>query len=154
MQILRVRNWAKFQHYRDRNPPWIKLHLEILSSRDWVMLNNDGRLLAITCMLIASRDEGYIPYDPDYISRVSYMKNVDLKPLIDCGFLEVASNRKQMLADARPEKEAEKEAEKEKEHKKQFLKNGKANGHGREKPTSGSEAIERIIGKWDMESGG
>ena len=26
----RVKNWSKFQHYKNRNPPWIRLHVEIL----------------------------------------------------------------------------------------------------------------------------
>jgi len=28
--MLRVKNWGKFQHYKDRNPPWIKLHRGLL----------------------------------------------------------------------------------------------------------------------------
>ena len=37
MEYFTVRNWRKFQHYTDRNPPWIKLHFEMLSSADWVV---------------------------------------------------------------------------------------------------------------------
>jgi len=55
-----VRNWRKYQHYTDRNPPWIKLHFEILSSEDWVMLADDSRVLLIACMLIASRNQGKV----------------------------------------------------------------------------------------------
>jgi hypothetical protein len=110
--ILRVKNWRKFQHYSDRNPPWIKLHFEILSSRDWVTLDDASRVLAIACMLIASRNEGVVPADPDYVQRVAYLKKPpNFKPLIACGFLEVASDCKQMLAPARPETETETETE-------------------------------------------
>jgi hypothetical protein len=107
MEYMTVRNWAKFQHYKDRNPPWIKLHFELLSSRDWVMLDDAGKLLAVACMLIASRNEGKVPCDPDYISRVAYIKRVNFKPLIECGFLDVDSSCKQVLADACPETETE-----------------------------------------------
>ena len=57
----RIRNWDKYQHYKDRNPPWIKLHVDILTSQDWVMLDNDARVLMIACMMIASRNAGCVP---------------------------------------------------------------------------------------------
>lgn len=111
MTEIRIRNWDKFQHYKDRNPPWIKLHYDILSSRDWVMLDDCNKLLAIVCMLIASRNDGFVPNDPDFIQRVAYLKKkVDLAPLIECGFLEAdASTRKQMLADDTTEERREEE---------------------------------------------
>src|SRR3990167_5571394 len=109
---MRVKNWRTFQHYKDRNPPWIKLHFSMLSSKDWVTLDDASRVLAIACMLIASRNDGVIPSDPDYIKRVAYLKRVNFKPLIDCGFLEPASDCKQTIADARPETETETETEK------------------------------------------
>ena len=103
----KVKNWTMFQHYRDRNPPWIKLHFSLLSSHDWVMLDDASRVLAISIMLIASRNGGEIDGSDaglDYLQRVAYLKRKpSLKPLIDCGFLECASKEEQMLADARPE---------------------------------------------------
>jgi len=111
----RVKQWRLFQHYRDRNPPWIKLHFSLLSSMDWVTLDDASRVLAIACMLIASRNDGVVPGDPAYIKRVAYLNKLpNFKPLIDCGFLEPASDCKQMLADARPETETETETETEK----------------------------------------
>jgi hypothetical protein len=111
----RVRNWDRFQHYKSRNPPWIKLHFEILSSADWVMLDDNSKLLAIACMLIASRNEGCVPNNPEYVKRVAYLnKTPKFKPLIDCGFLEIlqadASIRVPLQAGARPEEETEAEA--------------------------------------------
>jgi hypothetical protein len=93
----RVKNWTKYQHYKKRCPPWIKLHYETLTSSDWVMLDDSSRVLAIACMLVASRHDGEIPSDPDYLKRVAYLnQEPDFKPLISCGFLEPC---KQMLAD-------------------------------------------------------
>jgi len=110
--VFRVKNWTKFQHYRDRNPPWIKLHFEMLSSQDWVELDDASRVLAIACMLIASRNGGEVPANPGYLKRVAYLnKAPNFKPLIECGFLESASGCKQMLATARPETETETETE-------------------------------------------
>lgn len=113
----RIKNWSKFQHYKDRNPPWIKLHVELLASEDWVTLADASKLLMVVCMVIAARENGIIPGSADYIKRVAYLdKRPDLTPLIECGFLEElladASESKQAQASARPEKEAEGETEK------------------------------------------
>jgi hypothetical protein len=112
MEYLRVKNWRQFQHYRDRNPPWIKLHFALLSSPDWVTLNDASRVLAIASMLIASRNDGLVPTDSAYLRRVAYLNSKpNFKPLIDCGFLESASNCLQLKAqaDAIPETETETE---------------------------------------------
>ena len=108
---LRVKNWRTFQHYKDRNPPWIKLHFALLSSADWVTLDDASRVLAIACMLVASKNEGEIDGSArgcEYLKRVAYLNSTpNFKPLIECGFLECASECEQMLADARPETETE-----------------------------------------------
>ena len=121
--VYKVKNWTEFQHYRDRNPPWIKLHFSLLASEDWVTLDDASRVLAVACMLIASRNNGEVPNNPDYMRRVAYLNSTpNFKPLIDCGFLECASNMladaSAMLADAsnlqanaRPETETETETE-------------------------------------------
>lgn len=100
MKFLTIKNWREFQHYKNRNPPWIKLHFEIISSRSWVMLDDQARCLMVACMLIASKDEGKVPYDADYISRVCYIKKPDFKPLIDIGFFEPLADASMLQADA------------------------------------------------------
>jgi len=115
----RVKNWMNFQHYKDRNPPWIKLHFSLLASEDWVTLDDASRVLAIACMLIASRNGGVVPSNPAYLKRVAYLnKTPNFKPLIDCGFLEddsaMLADASKALAQARPETETETETEKKK----------------------------------------
>lgn len=114
--MFRVRNWQKFQHYAKRNPPWIKLHFSILSSEDWVTLDDASRVLAVACMLIASRNGGQVPANGEYLKRVAYLnKSPNFKPLIECGFLECAStmlaDASAMLANACSETETETETE-------------------------------------------
>lgn len=93
---VRIKNWSNFQHYKDRCPPWIKLHFKILHSRDWVSASDADRVLAIACMLIASQDEandGSFDADPDYFFRVAYLSSrPDFTNLIKNGFLEPLSN--------------------------------------------------------------
>lgn len=116
MAHYRIARWADFQHYKDRNPPWIKLHRELLSSRTWVVLNDSERVLAVACMLLAAATENRIPDDPEYVQRVAYLTKLpDFAPLVKVGFLEFqqdagelvnnASKAEQALADARPETE-------------------------------------------------
>ncbi|URK87750.1 hypothetical protein LP421_07895 [Rhizobium sp. RCAM05350] len=114
---LKVKNWEQFQHYKDRNPPWIKLHFALLASEDWVTLDDASKLLAVVCMLIASRNNGMVPNNPAYLKRVAYLnKAPNLKPLIECGFLEeplavdstLQADDSALQADARPETETDK----------------------------------------------
>lgn len=59
------------------------------------MLDDASRVLAIACMLIASRNKGEIDGSEAglaYLKRVAYLnKTPNLKPLILCGFLSPAS---------------------------------------------------------------
>ena len=32
--VFRVKNFENFQHYKDRNPPWIKFYNEVLDDYD------------------------------------------------------------------------------------------------------------------------
>jgi hypothetical protein len=88
-----IRNWEQYQHYKDRNPPWIKLYREIMWSRDWVNWDDASKLLAIVCMMLASENDGLIPNDIGFIRRRAYLeKSPNLKPLITSGFLVDASD--------------------------------------------------------------
>ena len=128
MKFLRIREWQKYQHYHDRNPPWIKLHRELLHSYTWVTLDDAGRLLAIVCMILAAETGNKVPLDRDFIQRRAHLKErPDVRPLIEVGFAEViddydsvadasahlagASN---MIEVARPERETEKRERKKK----------------------------------------
>lgn len=89
-----IKNWSKYQHYGDKKKvPWIKLHYEILTGEDFSDWNNDAKLLAIVCMLVASRHDGNIPDNPKHIQRVGGLDKLpNFKPLIDSGFLIVRHN--------------------------------------------------------------
>ncbi len=89
-EAYRIKNWDNFQHYhKNAGPPkWIKLHWDLLTSDDWVMLRDSDKLLMVVCMMVASKRGGDIPANPVYIQRVAYLEQVpDLQPLVDCGFL-------------------------------------------------------------------
>lgn len=90
---MKIKNWRKYQHYSNRSPDWIKLHFDLLTSPTWVTLDDASRVLAIACMLIASRHNGEIPENAEYVRRVAYLNTLpDFKPLFACGFLENSEN--------------------------------------------------------------
>jgi hypothetical protein len=47
-QWIIVRNWDKFQHYKNRRPVWIKLYTELTSDSDWLGLSDAQRGLLAT----------------------------------------------------------------------------------------------------------
>ena len=97
----RVKNWDEYQHYKHRNPSWIKLHVSILSSEEWVMASDRERVLAIACMLVASKKDGIVPNKPEYIKRVAYLSfNPDLDALVRAGFLVKEYTEEETQADA------------------------------------------------------
>lgn len=56
--------WDEFQHYRDRDPPWIKLYRDILTSSPWLLGTDISRLVQIALILLAARYKNEIPYSP------------------------------------------------------------------------------------------
>tara|TARA_Y100000310_G_scaffold67277_1_gene62587 strand:- start:25692 stop:26513 length:822 start_codon:yes stop_codon:yes gene_type:complete len=115
-EMLEIANWSQYQHYKYRSPPWIKLHQTIFASEDWVTLNDRSRLVMMVCMIVAARLDGLVPNNPDYLKRVAYLDHrPNLKPLIDCGFLEkvqadasaAQAHASTLQASATPETESE-----------------------------------------------
>lgn len=113
--FIRVVNWDKMQHYKDRSPPWIKLHRDLLTSETWVSSSNDDRVLAIAIMMLAADTDNRIPASPRYIQRRAYLDNApDLSGLLALNFIEIIEEKDDAstpLADARPEGETEGEGE-------------------------------------------
>ena len=121
--ILKPKNWDKFQHYKDRCPPWIKLHRDILNDRVFANLPIASKALAPLLWLLASesKDGSFDAAIEELAFRLHIAsKDIELglKPLIDKGFFIDAST---MLAPclqvAIPEREREGERETEKEKK-------------------------------------
>jgi hypothetical protein len=114
------KNWNTFQHYRDRCPPWIKLHREILNDKQFMCLPLASKAIAPLLWLLASESkDGQFEASTDELSFRLRITNKEveegLKPLINNGFFIDAST---MLAPclqvARPERETERETETEK----------------------------------------
>jgi len=57
----KVRNWDRFQHYRNRCPPWIKLHRSLLDDADYAACPAASAKLLPLIWLVASEDHGRLP---------------------------------------------------------------------------------------------
>ena len=123
MAQLRVKDWKKFQHYKNRRPPWIKLYRTLLDDYDYVHMSLASMALAPLFWLIASESDGEISSDCKWLSFRTHRTEDEIRDglqgLIEKGFiigeLQDASNapatRRQ---DATPETERERETETEK----------------------------------------
>jgi len=60
-RLMRVKNWAQFQHFRDRRPPWIKLYRDLLDDMEWHTLDPEAAKALVMIWLLASEDEGNVP---------------------------------------------------------------------------------------------
>ena len=58
---MKIKNWSKFQHFKDRRPPWIKLYRDILDDIDWHQLDPLASKVLVMCWLIASEYDGQLP---------------------------------------------------------------------------------------------
>ena len=87
-ESYRIAGWEEYQHYKHRNPPWVRLYYDLLSSETWVAEDDATRCLMVACILAASRHGGEVPANPKYLMKVAHLNSPpNFKPLIDNGFL-------------------------------------------------------------------
>ena len=119
MVTATIKKWADFQHYKNRCPPWIKLQKSILDDFEFACLPIASKALAPLLWLLASESmDGSVRIDADWLAfRLRFTVadiEAGLTPLIDKGFLIVASNTlAPCLQDACLEGEGEGEKEEE-----------------------------------------
>jgi hypothetical protein len=70
---MKIKNYNKFQHFKDRRPPWIKLHRELLDQRDISLISDRSFRVLIGLWLLASEDDsmkGCLPEIPEIAFRL------------------------------------------------------------------------------------
>jgi hypothetical protein len=123
VKTFHVKNLDRFQHYKDRAPPWIKLYNELLDDYEFGLLPDASKWHLIAIWLLASRSANKIPYDPTWVGRrINAASKVDLDSLVRAGFLVVDQelhNAEQIastvLAECLPRERVELEEERETE---------------------------------------
>lgn len=121
---LRVKNWEKHQHYKNRNPTWIKLHASILNDYELTSCTDRTQLHLIKIWILASKLNGFIPYDGAWVAQqIGSKRSVDLDLMIAAGFLipcdedgiETTTSASTLLASCKHSASLETEREKERE---------------------------------------
>lgn len=59
--MIEIKDWKKFQHFKDRRPPWIKLYRELLDDPDWHALAAEDAKILVMLWLVASENYGTLP---------------------------------------------------------------------------------------------
>lgn len=101
MKYLRIRNFEKFQHYKDRNPPWIKLYTALLDDIDFLGLDDDLKWPVVGLFLLASRLDNKIPCNAKYLQNRLGVKKIDITRLLHSTFIETAQDASNMLAESK-----------------------------------------------------
>jgi len=103
-----IPNWNTHQHYKDRDPTWIKVYTELNSRDEWLSLTCSARGLLTTCWLEYARSRGRARLSHVASIAGAGFKHSYFQPLIDAGFIEVSASAPPAFA-ASPEKEKRRE---------------------------------------------
>jgi len=88
MEFFSIKNFERFQHYKDRRPPWVKLYRDLWHDPDFFSLTDTCKLLYIGLLTIASETENKIPLNPRWIqARLAISEPVEMKELKDAGLI-------------------------------------------------------------------
>ena len=94
--MLTVKGWSSFQSYKDRKPPWIRLHKSLVDDFEFQMMSSDARAILPMLWLLASEDRdpksGNIPYSMEQIAfRLRQPVKIVVAAVEECiaaGFLQ------------------------------------------------------------------
>jgi hypothetical protein len=97
------KDWADFQHYKDRDPPWIKLHKKLLDNYEFHLLPDASQALAPKLWLLASEfKDGVIEGTEQKICFRLHTTigklNDALMPLVEAGFFTVEHGASEVIA--------------------------------------------------------
>ena len=77
----KIKNWSKFQHFKDRKPPWVKLYRDLLDDIEWFELSPVYAKNLINIWLIASEYNGELPDNKTLAFRLR-VKNQELTAIL------------------------------------------------------------------------
>ena len=77
---IRIKNWSKFQHFKDRKPPWIKLYRDLLDDRSWYELSDSAAKLLVSLWLLASEDKNSNGELPP-INEIAFRLRLDIRSI-------------------------------------------------------------------------
>ena len=103
---LRIHDWDTWQTYRkDRGqPPWIKVHRQILRDQKWISLSDSERGQLMAIWVLAAERNGEIPDNEGLVQKMCFMcSQPNFNKLIELGFLDAAPGRRRDDANVTPD---------------------------------------------------
>lgn len=83
-----IKNFAQYQHYKKRNPPWVKLHYSILDDAEFLGLDLVSQRNLMVLFMVAGKKDNRISNDKSYLQKVMRLETPpDLTPLFHSGWL-------------------------------------------------------------------
>jgi hypothetical protein len=93
MKYLSMKDYARFQHYKDRSPPWIKLYNTLLNDFAFLQMSEAAQINLVKLWLLASRHDNAIPYNLVYITGQLQPKSaLDIDELVINGFVSIVED--------------------------------------------------------------
>ena len=80
---MKIKNWSKFQHFKDRRPPWIKLYRDLLDDMEWHDLDPLSSKVLVTLWLLASEDDEQQGRLPN-IETMSWRLRLPQEQVLNC----------------------------------------------------------------------
>lgn len=72
-RIIVITGWDRFQHYKDRDPPWVKLYRDILTSESWLLGTDASRLVQLASLLLAARYHNATPLVYEVFRKAAHL---------------------------------------------------------------------------------
>jgi len=105
MPWILVSGWERFQHYRDRDPAWIKLYIGLRSNAEWCELNLHQRGVLVTIWLEYAASNGRLSVELIRRRLGLSFRMRTLETLNDAGFIEFSDSKPLALRARAKEKE-------------------------------------------------
>jgi hypothetical protein len=86
--LLAIRNWADYQHYKDRDPLWIKVYSRLLDDADFLALPEAAQAQLVKLWLVASRCKNRIRDDKQFLQHALHTNRLHIETLIAARFVE------------------------------------------------------------------
>lgn len=90
MEYIEIVNWEKTQHYKKRNPPWIKLYWDIIDEYDkngdkkkFHGISDASKITFVMLLCLSVRYDNNIPYPDDkWLKKALGINTLALKELV------------------------------------------------------------------------
>lgn len=88
MRFLTVKNWETFQHFKEKYPRWIKLHVSLWDDFAYRSLPDSNKMMLIWMWIFAARHDNKIPAEQAWLQKTFGKRKVrNINKLIDLGWL-------------------------------------------------------------------